>query len=160
MIPHDWDMSFEKFGGLPVNCGSFLRKLTSKAGTNSFSKYQPQWVQWSAPHHWMQNSTGHSVLKAIIIGWSQFQLAMASNKPLKLCLICRCGLLLLVAIWQENQQWALYKKKWWNWELTLATNLVSHAQIFTKVVGQNFGYQLWFCTGLHITGPQPHLWQG
>ena len=36
VIPHDWDVSFEKFGGLPSNCGSFLRKLpvTSKAETN------------------------------------------------------------------------------------------------------------------------------
>ena len=41
-------------------------------------------------------------LKAITIGWSHFQ--SARYKPLKLCLICRCGLPLLVAIWQGNQQ--------------------------------------------------------
>ena len=33
MIPHDWDVSFEK-NWRATNCGSFLRKLTSKAGTN------------------------------------------------------------------------------------------------------------------------------
>ena len=44
-------------------------------------------------------------LYAITIGWNQFQSAI--NKPLKLCLICMNGLLLLVAIWQENQQQAL-----------------------------------------------------
>ena len=42
-----------------------------------------------------------SQLKAIPIGWGQFQL---SNRPPKLCLICKRGLLLFVAIWQENQQ--------------------------------------------------------
>ena len=26
--------------------------------------------------------------------------------------------------------------KWWNWELTLATNFGNHAQIVTKVGGQ------------------------
>ena len=43
----------------------------------------------------MHNSTRHSVLKVITIGWSHFQ--SSSNKPLKLCLICRSELLLLVA---------------------------------------------------------------
>ena len=28
-------------------------------------------------------------------------------QPLNLCVVCRYGLPLLVAIWQENQQWAL-----------------------------------------------------
>ena len=37
MIPHDWDVSFEK-NWRATNCGSFLRKLTSKAGTNKFFK--------------------------------------------------------------------------------------------------------------------------
>ena len=37
----------------------------------------------------MQNSSGHSVLKAVTIGWSHFQ--SASNKPLRLCVICSCG---------------------------------------------------------------------
>ena len=34
------------------------------------------------------------MFKAITIGWSHFQ--SASNKPQRLCLICRCGLLLLM----------------------------------------------------------------
>ena len=49
--------------------------------------------------------TVHSVLKAITIRWSHFQ--SMRYKPLKLCLICRCGLPSLVAIRQENQQLAL-----------------------------------------------------
>ena len=71
----------------------------------NYLKYQPQWVWWSATHHWMQNATGHRVLKAITIWWSHFQ--SASYRPLKLCLICRCGLPLMVAIWQKIQQRAL-----------------------------------------------------
>ena len=33
VIPHVWDVSFGKFGGLPTVV-DFFRKLTSKAGTN------------------------------------------------------------------------------------------------------------------------------
>ena len=35
------------------------------------------------------------------IRWNHFQ--SSRYRPLKLCLICRCGLPLMVAIWQENQ---------------------------------------------------------
>ena len=44
------------------------------------------------------------MLKVITIRWSHFQ--SLSNKPFKLCLICRRGLLLLVAIWQSS--WESY----------------------------------------------------
>ena len=37
VIPHDWYVSFENFGGLP-NVVDILRILTSKAGTNQFFK--------------------------------------------------------------------------------------------------------------------------
>ena len=37
VIPHDWDVNFEKIWRA-TNCGRFLRKLTSKAGTNEFFK--------------------------------------------------------------------------------------------------------------------------
>ena len=46
-ISHDWDMSFEKFKGLP--CGSFLRKLTPRQGQINFSKYESQWARWCSP---------------------------------------------------------------------------------------------------------------
>ena len=67
------------------------------------------------------------MLKAIKIRWSHFQSAI--YKPLKLSLICRCGLSLLVVISQASP--VLTK-----WELTLATNFGNHAQIGTKVGGQ------------------------
>ena len=83
-----------------ANCGNFgENRLTSKARSNHFLKYECQWVYWSTPHHCMQNSNVHSVLNVINIRWSQFQ--SASNKPLKFCL---CGQLLLVSICQENWQ--------------------------------------------------------
>ena len=63
-----------------TNFVSFSRKLTCKAGTNCF-KYECQRGHWSAPQHWMQHFTRHSVLNVITIGWSHFQ--SASNKPLK-----------------------------------------------------------------------------
>ena len=105
-ILHNWDMSFGKFGGLPTVV-AFPENVTCKAGTNKLFYVWAPTSSPNAPHHCMHNSTRHSVLKVITIGWSHLQLA--SNKPLKLCLICMGGLLLLVAIWQENQQQSLCK---------------------------------------------------
>ena len=85
-----------------ANCGNFLRKLTSKAGKNEFVQVWSTMsllkcpIPWDVKFHWAQ------CVKAITIRWSQFQ--SVSSKPLKLCLTCKSGLLLLVAIWQHNQQ--------------------------------------------------------
>ena len=136
-------MSFGKFGGIPTVV-VFSRKLTCKQEQINCFRYECQRVHRSAPHHWMHNSTRHSVLKVITIGWSHFQ--SASNKSLKLCLICMCGLLLSVVIWEPTASPA--STKWWNSELMLATNFGSLSQTFTKVGSQNFGYQIWFCTRL------------
>ena len=72
----------------------------------------PSWSLWrhcnaNATHHRIENSTGHSVLKVITIGWSQFQ--PGSNKQLKFNLFCMSRWLLLVSIWLENLQPALCK---------------------------------------------------
>ena len=50
-------------------------------------KYERQRVHRSAPHYLMYNSTRHSVLKVITIGWSHLQ--SVSNKPLKIVLPCK-----------------------------------------------------------------------
>ena len=88
-----------------TNSGRFKREITPKAGKFFFSKYEPQWIRWCVPldvkFHWAQCVK----LKAVKNGWSQFQ--SVSNEPLKLCVIYRCGLLLLAAIWQKNQHQAL-----------------------------------------------------
>ena len=78
--------------------------------------------------------------------WSHFQ--TASNKPLKLCLICMSGLLLLYSHLTREPTTSPVLTKWWNWELMLATNFGSLSQTVTKVDSQNFGYQFWFCTRL------------
>ena len=43
MIPHDWDVSFEKFGGLPTVV-AFWENLLPMQGQINFSKCEPQWV--------------------------------------------------------------------------------------------------------------------
>ena len=53
------------------------------------------WVKTEPCPLWSKTST-----TCVISKLNHFQ--SASNKPLK-CVKCRCGLLLLVAIWQENQ---------------------------------------------------------
>ena len=68
----------------------------------------------------------------IEIGCSHFQ---SRYKPLKLCLICRCGLPLLVTIWKKEPTASPVITKWWQLELTLA-NFGSHAQMVTKFGGQ------------------------
>ena len=93
MILHDWDMSFEKFEGLPTVV--VFKKINFEGRDKIFFKI------W-APNEFgeMPHVNGHSVKNAITIKWSQVQSVV--NKPLKLSLICSCGLLLLVAICQEN----------------------------------------------------------
>ena len=85
-------MSFGKFRGLPTVVAFPENKLARQEQINCF-KYECQRDHRSATHHWMHNSTGHStsVFKVITIGWSHFR--SASNKPLKLFLICLCVLL-------------------------------------------------------------------
>ena len=78
--------------------------------------------------------------------WSYFQ--TSSNKPLKLCLICMSGLLLLYSHLTREPTTSPVLTKWWNWELMLATNFDSLSQTVTKGGSQNFGYQFWFCTRL------------
>ena len=123
--------SFEKIERLPVMV-AFFRKLTSKAGTNWFFKNMSPNKFAELPHTIECNNT----LGTITIGWSQFQ--SASNKPLKLFLVCRCGLLLLAAIWQKNQHWALCKPRGETEKWLWLPILVAHAQIVTKVGSQNF----------------------
>ena len=103
----------------------------------------------------MHNSATHSVWKVIEIGWSRFQ--SASNKPPKLCLICRCGLLLLVADLTREPTASPALTKWWKWELMLATNFGNLCQMVTEVGSQNFGYQIWSCTRL-VKGLLHHVW--
>ena len=81
-----------------------------------------------------QLSTRHSVLKVITIGWSHFQ--SASNKPFKI--------VSNLVVWATITGGHLSRKptaspvltKCWNWELILATNFGSHAQMVTKFGGQ------------------------
>ena len=61
-------------------------KLARQEQINCF-KYERQRVHWSATHYLMYNSTRHSVLKVITIGWSHLQ--SASNKPLNIVLPCK-----------------------------------------------------------------------
>ena len=49
-IPHNWDMIFEKFGGLPTLVAFQENKLARQEQINYF-KYERQQVHWSAPHH-------------------------------------------------------------------------------------------------------------
>ena len=68
-IPHNWDLSFGKFGGLPTVVAfpeNQLTHVTRQEQINCF-KYERQRVHRSVPHHWMYNSTRHSVLKVITI---------------------------------------------------------------------------------------------
>ena len=44
VISHDWDVSFEKFGGLPIVV-TFWENYLPRQGQINFSKYEPQWVQ-------------------------------------------------------------------------------------------------------------------
>ena len=62
-----------------------------------------------------------SVLKVITIGLSQFQ--SASNKTFKLGLFWKCGWLLLVSTWKENQQLALHVNLTKYQVLNLRTNV-------------------------------------
>ena len=48
VIPHDWDVSFENFGGLLTVVAFWDNKLARKEQIN-FSKYDPQWVKCHTP---------------------------------------------------------------------------------------------------------------
>ena len=60
-IPHNWDISFGKFGGLPTLV-AFPENLFARQEHINCFKYERQRVHWNAPHHWMPNFTRHSVL--------------------------------------------------------------------------------------------------
>ena len=47
VIPHDWDMWFEKFGGLP-NVVAFWENQLPRQGQINSLKYEPQRVRWIA----------------------------------------------------------------------------------------------------------------
>ena len=51
-IPHNWDISFGNFGGLPTLVAFPENQLPRQEQINYF-KYERQRVHWSAPHHWM-----------------------------------------------------------------------------------------------------------
>ena len=79
----------------------------------------------------------------IEIGWSHFQ--SARYKPLKLCLICRCGLPGVISSNLKKEPTASpVLTKWWKLELTLGTNFGSHAQMVTKfgsqILATKFGF--------------------
>ena len=80
----------------------------------------------------MQNSSGHSVLKAVTIGWSHLQ--SASNNPIKLCVICRCGYFYCHLTSEPTASPVL--TKWWNLEIMLATNFGSPYKWLPKLVAK------------------------
>ena len=87
----------------------------------------------------------HSVLRVITIRWSHLQ--SVSNKPLKLCIICRLATLIGNHLTREPTVSPVLTKCW-NLELMLTTNFGSQCQTVTKFGSQNFGCQIWFCTRL------------
>ena len=121
-IPHNWDMSFGKFGGLPTVITFPENELARQKQIKSFM-HDRQRVQRSAPHHWMHFSTRHSVLKLLTIGCSHFQLA--SNKAPKPTV-------------------SPVLTKWWNWELMLASNFGNLCQmspnLVAKILATKFGF--------------------
>ena len=96
----------------------------------------------------------------ITIRWSHFQ--SARYKPLKLCLICRCGLPYHLA---REPTASPVLTKCWNWELTLATNFGSHVQMVTKfgrqILVSKFGFVPdWLCSRNHAICRQTDGWTG
>ena len=141
-------MSFGKFGGLPTLVAFPENWLARQKQMNCF-KYECQWVHSSASHHWMWNTTRHSVLKVITIRWSRLQ--SSSNKPLKLVYFGRVG---YFNWWPFDKRTNMSPVliKCWNWELILSTNFGSLCRKVTNFGNQNFGYQIWFCTRLMYRG--------
>ena len=52
---HYWEMA------VAVTCGYGGYLLPLLAAHSSCFKYERQWVHWSAPHHWLWNTTRHSL---------------------------------------------------------------------------------------------------
>ena len=117
-----------------TNCGGFLRKFTSKAGKNYFFKV------W-AP---MSSVKCHTPLD-VKLHWAQ---CIKSNynrmESFPISEIKNTQIVSNLQVWATIIGSHLTRKptassaltKWWNLELTLATNFGSHTQMVTKIGGQ------------------------
>ena len=123
-----------------TNCASFFRKLTSMAGTNEFFKA-------CAP---MSSVKSHTPMD-VKLHWAQ---CVKSNynrmEPFPIGQIWTTQIVSNLQVWTTIVASHLTREptvspvltKWWNWELTLATNFSDH------------GYQIWLCTRLL----RPSIW--
>ena len=109
VISHDWDVSFEKFGVLPTVV-AFWKTNFQGRDKLIFQSMSPN--EFSEVSHTIGSKTA---LGTVCYKQLQSDGAISNRGDINLCLICRCGLPLLVAIWQwlfRSSLWKLHCSLW------------------------------------------------